>query len=83
MPPEALAALLGGAGGAGAGGFAGAAPPGAVKVELTAEQGAQIGAIIKQGKEMGFEWSQQKVLQAFIVCDKNMELTVNYLLSND
>jgi hypothetical protein len=84
VPPAALAGLIGAAAGAGAGGFGGpAAPPGGTVVSLTAAEGAQIDAIIQQGKDMGFEWQKQKVLQAYIVCDKNMEMTVNYLLNSD
>jgi hypothetical protein len=83
IPPAALMGALGGAMGMGGAPGGGALPAGAVRVELTQEQGAQIEAIIQQGKDMGFEWPKQKVLQAYLVCDKNMELTVNYLLSND
>ncbi|KAG8944276.1 hypothetical protein FRC04_002072 [Tulasnella sp. 424] len=53
-------------------------PPGAqvVSVTLTREEGAAIGRL----EALGF--SRQTAVQAFIACDKNEELTANYLFDH-
>lgn len=78
MDPAALAALTAGLGaGAPAGSGAPAAPPpGATVVALNAEEAAAVQRLCGMG------FPKQRVLEAYLACDKNEELAVNYLLNN-
>lgn len=55
----------------GAGG--GAMPPGAQRIELTAEEAANLNQLV----EMGFE--RNEALQVFLACDKNLEMAASVL----
>lgn len=84
MPPEALSQILGGAGaGAGGmpggmpgGGMGGADPPGVVRIELSEEERAAVERLCN----LGFD--RNRVLEAYLACDKNEEWTANFLFDN-
>jgi UV excision repair protein RAD23 len=88
VPPEVLNQMLagggmegmggpGGPGGMGGGGGGGGAlPPGTIRVELTADERAAVDRMCSMG------FSRERVLEAFLICDKNEEMAINYLLSN-
>merc|ERR1719240_1470246 len=80
--PEEFMALLQGGGPAGGaeGGMPGmppgGVPPGAQVVRLNPEEREAIERI----QSMGFE--RNAVLEAYLVCDKNEEAAINFLLNN-
>lgn len=57
----------------GMGGLAGAPPPGSQRIELTAEEAANLNQLV----EMGFE--RNEALQVFLACDKNLEMAASVL----
>ena len=58
------------------GGGGGGVPPGAVRVELTADEAAAVRRLM----DLGF--SQQQALEAYLSCDKNEEMAANFLFSD-
>lgn len=58
------------------GGDEGALPPGAQQIQVTPEENAAIERLV------GLGFSQQMVLQAYFACDKNEEITANYLFDH-
>lgn len=80
MPPEMLAQMMAGApgagGGRGAGGPGGRDPPGVIRVELSEAERAAIDRLVALG------FPRDIVLEAFLVCDRNEELTANYLFDS-
>jgi len=83
-PEEFMALLQGGGGEGGAPGMPGgmpgmmpgAPPPGAQVVRLSPEEREAIERI----QSMGFE--RNAVVEAYLVCDKNEEAAINFLLNN-
>jgi UV excision repair protein RAD23 len=75
IPAAALDALSHAAAHAGAGRPAGV-PPGATVVSLTAEEMAAVDRL----SSMGFP--KERVVEAYLACDKNEELAANYLMDN-
>jgi UV excision repair protein RAD23 len=83
VPAEQLQAMVaavvasgGGAPGAPLGGMGGGQPTAQGVVQLSPTEAAAI----KRIQEMGF--SQQQALEAYLACDKNEELAINYLLNS-
>lgn len=68
--------MLAAAHAAGGGGGAGGAPPGTRTIRLTEEEGAAVERLV----QLGFH--PQMALEAYLACDKNEELAVNYLLDS-
>ncbi len=87
VPPEMLEQMLAGAGmggdmgghghshggASGGGGGGGAAPPGVVRVELNPSERAAVERLC----DLGF--SRERVLEAFLICDRNEAMAANYL----
>jgi UV excision repair protein RAD23 len=82
--PEEFMALLQGGGGGPEGGMpgmpgmmpGGAPPPGTQVIQLNPEEREAIERI----QSMGFE--RNAVVEAYLVCDKNEEAAINFLLNN-
>ena len=54
----------------------GGAPPGATVVSLTADEAAAVGRL------QGLGFSKQRVLEAYLACDKNEEMAANFLFES-
>eukprot|EP00467_Chlorarachnion_reptans_P015625 CAMPEP_0114519112 /NCGR_PEP_ID=MMETSP0109-20121206/18821_1 /TAXON_ID=29199 /ORGANISM="Chlorarachnion reptans, Strain CCCM449" /LENGTH=399 /DNA_ID=CAMNT_0001699813 /DNA_START=74 /DNA_END=1273 /DNA_ORIENTATION=- len=69
-----LQAIMGSGGGGGGGG--GGAPPGTMTITLTQEEKAGLDNLV-----MMLPYSRDQIIRAFIQCDRNLELTANYLMT--
>ena len=84
MPPEAMQQMMGAAMGGGmpgggmpGGGMpGGGAPPGAVQISLTPEEAASVEQLVGMG------FAKSEAVQAFLACDKNVEMAANFLFSS-
>lgn len=63
-------------GGQAPGGHQGGAPAGTVSVELTTDEAAAVERLVGMG------FPKNKVLEAFILCDRNEEMAANMLLND-
>jgi UV excision repair protein RAD23 len=74
LGPEAVQMLqmLGGGGGGGPA----AAPPGSTVISLTATEHAAVERLVGMG------FPKQRVLEAYLACDKNEELAANLLMDS-
>ena len=74
MPAAALDAIA--AQVAAAPGMMGGIPPGATMVSLTSDESAAVDRLVGMG------FPKQRVLEAFLACDRNEELAANYLMDS-
>jgi len=78
-----LQAIMGGGGGGGSSaagptGGSGGGPPGTMTVSLTLEEKEGLDNLVNM---LGY--SRDQVIRAFLICDRNIEYTANYLMNNE